>query len=48
MPQLATGQTGFDPTQPGGGVAPDQNGARRQQYQRAMTACLEARGYSVQ
>lgn len=44
----ATGQTGFDPTQPGGGVPPDQNAARREQYQRAMTACLEARGYSVQ
>jgi hypothetical protein len=40
-------QTGFDPTQPGGGVAPGDNGSRREQYQRAMTACLEARGYSV-
>ena len=40
-------QTGFDPTQPGGGVAPNETGARREQYQRAMTACLEARGYSV-
>ena len=44
----ASGQTGFDPTQPGGGVAPDQTAPRREQYQRAMTACLEARGYSVQ
>jgi hypothetical protein len=44
----AAGQTGFDPTQAGGGVAPDQNGTRREQYRRAMTACLEARGYSVQ
>lgn len=43
----ATNQTGFDPTQPGGGVAPDQNDAKRAQYRRAMTACLEARGYSV-
>ena len=40
-------QTGFDPTQQGGGVAPDETGSRREQYQRAMTACLEARGYSV-
>jgi len=40
-------QTGFDPTQQGGGVPPDQTGSRREQYQRAMTACLEARGYSV-
>ena len=40
-------QTGFDPTQPGGGVAQNDTGARRDQYQRAMTACLEARGYSV-
>jgi hypothetical protein len=41
------GQTGFDPTQQGGGVAPGDTGSRREQYQRAMTACLEARGYSV-
>jgi hypothetical protein len=40
-------QTGFDPTQPGGGVAPADTGSRREQYKRAMTACLEARGYSV-
>lgn len=40
-------QTGFDPTQQGGGVAPGDTGPRREQYQRAMTACLEARGYSV-
>jgi hypothetical protein len=43
----AKSQTGFDPTQPGGGVAPGDNGSRREQYQRAMGACLEARGYSV-
>jgi hypothetical protein len=43
----ASGQTGFDPTQPGGGVPADQTGARRNQYNRAMTACLEARGYTV-
>ncbi|MGH9523037.1 MAG: DUF6515 family protein, partial [Terriglobales bacterium] len=40
-------QTGFDPTQSGGGVPPDQLANGRQQYQRAITACLEARGYSV-
>jgi hypothetical protein len=44
----ATNQTGFDPTQPGGGVAPGQNAGSGEQYRRAMTACLEARGYSVQ
>ncbi len=36
-------QTGFDPTQPGGGAS----GASHDQYQRATTACVEARGYSV-
>jgi hypothetical protein len=40
-------QTGYDPTQPNGGVPPGDNGARREQYRRAITACLEARGYSV-
>jgi hypothetical protein len=40
-------QTGFDPTQQGGGVGSNETGSRREQYQRAMTACLEARGYSV-
>jgi hypothetical protein len=41
-------QTGFDPTQPGGGAPPGgPSGAGRDQYQRAITACLEARGYSV-
>jgi hypothetical protein len=42
-------QTGFDPTQPAGGSAggPPGAGAGREQYQRAITACLEARGYSV-
>jgi hypothetical protein len=43
----ARNQTGFDPTQAGGGVAPPENGSKREQYQRAMGACLEARGYSV-
>jgi hypothetical protein len=43
----AAKQTGFDPTQPGGGVSADQNAPARARYQRAMTACLSARGYSV-
>ena len=42
----AKGQTGFDPTQPGGGVS---GGAamNRSNYDRAMSACLQARGYQV-
>lgn len=43
----ASSQSGFDPTQPMGGVAESQTSARRGDYQRAMQACLEARGYSV-
>jgi hypothetical protein len=43
----AADQTGFDPTQPGGGVAATDNAARRADYQRAESACLEARGYTV-
>lgn len=43
----ARGQTGFDPTEPRGGVAASETASRRADYQRAMTACLEARGYSV-
>jgi hypothetical protein len=39
----ATAQTGFDPTQPGGGAAP----GNRADYFRAQAACLEGRGYSV-
>jgi hypothetical protein len=41
----ARGQTGFDPLQPA--PADGSSAASRQSYQRAMTACLEARGYSV-
>lgn len=37
----ATGQSGFDPTQPGGG------GGSREAYNRAKSACLTARGYEV-
>jgi hypothetical protein len=43
----AKGQTGFDPTQPDGGVPPDQNASARANYNRAMSACLQARGYQV-
>ncbi len=39
----AVSQTGFDPTQPGGGAAP----GNRADYFRAQGACLEGRGYSV-
>jgi hypothetical protein len=44
----SSSQTGFDPTQPaGGGLPPDQLAARRADYQRAMIACLQGRGYSA-
>lgn len=43
----AASQSGFDPTQPLGGVDESQATAKRADYQRAQTACLEARGYSV-
>jgi Family of unknown function (DUF6515) len=39
-------QSGFDPTQAGGAASPDQPGGL-DDYQRAMKACLEGRGYSV-
>jgi hypothetical protein len=41
-------QTGFDPTLPAGNVPEGQYENKRADYQRAMKACLEARGYSVQ
>ncbi len=41
----AKGQTGFDPTLPGGG--PGSSDANRSNYNRAMSACLQARGYQV-
>jgi len=40
-------QSGFDPMKPTAGVPPNENASRREQYRRAMTACLEARGYTV-
>jgi hypothetical protein len=42
----ARGQTGFDPTQPGGGVSGNPDAALSQ-YNRAMSACLQGRGYQV-
>jgi len=43
----AVGQTSFDPTQPGGGVPSEQHATKHADYQRALKACLEGRGYSV-
>jgi hypothetical protein len=43
----AKGQTGFDPTQYGGGVGATDYTGRRQLYGRAMAACLEGHGYTV-
>src|ERR1700730_5806691 len=40
-------QSGFDPTQVNGGAPPEQANEKRSAYQRAMSACLEGRGYSV-
>jgi hypothetical protein len=42
----ARGQTGFDPTQPGGGVSGDPDAARSN-YNRAISACMQGRGYQV-
>jgi Family of unknown function (DUF6515) len=43
----ASSQTGFDPTQSSGGAPPEQLGSQRADYQRAMSACLQGRGYSA-
>jgi hypothetical protein len=43
----AADQTGFDPTRVSGGVAPTDSRGKREDYFRAMGACLEGRGYSV-
>ena len=43
----AKAQTGFDPTQVGGGVPPGHEASSHSQYDRAMSACLTARGYEV-
>jgi hypothetical protein len=44
--QWAANQSGFDPTQPPGG-SPDQKIEKRADYQRAISACLDGRGYTV-
>ncbi|MEJ2133433.1 MAG: hypothetical protein P8Y95_17810 [Gammaproteobacteria bacterium] len=43
----AVDQTGFDPVKPQGGVDTSQWATKREDYQRALAVCLEARGYSV-
>ena len=43
----AVDQTGYDPTQAGGGVPSNVASAKRANYQRAQAACLDARRYSV-
>ncbi len=43
----ANGQTGFDPTLAQGGVAAEASGDKRAEYNRALAACLEGRGYTV-
>lgn len=44
----ATGQTGFDPTlPPDAGLEGSRLAQKRSDYQRAMAACLEGRGYTV-
>lgn len=40
-------QTGFDPSQPPADVAKAELAAKQSDYRRAISACLEARGYSV-
>lgn len=40
-------QSGYDPTQPPGNLPVEELTQLRQDYQRAMKACLEGRGYSV-
>jgi hypothetical protein len=43
----AKGQTGFDPTQPNGGIATGDADRAHNNYDRAMAACLQGRGYQV-
>jgi hypothetical protein len=43
----AKSQTGFDPTEPGGGVQSGNADRIRNNYNRAMSACLQGRGYQV-
>jgi len=43
----AVSQTHYDPTQPPAGVPAAQMSQKRADYQRAMGACLDGRGYTV-
>lgn len=43
----AAGQSGFDPTAQATAASGAPDPARRKDYQRAQTACLEGRGYTV-
>jgi hypothetical protein len=43
----AKNQTGFDPTEAGGGVQSGDADRVRNNYDRAMSACLQGRGYQV-
>jgi hypothetical protein len=43
----AAEQSGFDPSQTGGGVASEDAPAKRADYLRAQAACLDGRGYTV-
>lgn len=45
--QWATDQTGFDPARLDDGVPADEIGVKRGEYRRALSACLDGRGYSV-
>jgi hypothetical protein len=45
--RFAVAQTGFDPTDSGGGVQASEAAGKRSDYMRAQAACLDARGYSV-
>jgi len=43
----ARGQTGYDPSAPTSALSPSQQSSRLSDYRRAMSACLDARGYTV-
>ena len=43
----AVSQTGYDPTKPTPGMSETQISQKQADFQRAMGACLDARGYSV-
>jgi Outer membrane protein beta-barrel domain len=43
----ARSQTGYDPSAPTSGLSPSQQSSSLSDYRRAMSACLDARGYTV-